>query len=177
MAAATNLGRVKIFPRAVQVWRAEFRRLEAEGKGSYRSDANFTIGVKRVSETVIHVELTALSVDDPQAEFAVTARVEIEVQTELEGRELDKELAAIASRVGPVIVFPYIRELIADLSRRSGIVPITLPVINIGAMFDVPVEALKLQDPTVAAKRVRKAKELTGSRKAAVSKPSVGKKD
>lgn len=46
------------------------------------------------------------------------------------------KLSEVAVRVGPVVVYPYLRETLSTLSTRAGMAPIVLPVMNVGAVFD-----------------------------------------
>lgn len=45
------------------------------------------------------------------------------------------EAAKIAEINGAAIVFPYLRETVADLTRRSGLAPLHLPPVNFVELF------------------------------------------
>lgn len=41
----------------------------------------------------------------------------------------------VASRIGPIVAFPFIRETIASLTSKSGD-PVVMAVVNVGSMFN-----------------------------------------
>lgn len=93
-----------------------------------------------------------------------------------EGLDLDSELALIAGALGPVVVFPYTRELVADLTRRAGRTPTTLPVLNMGRAFKVDPESLRWNpdaQKATPAKRGKTASKPNTSKTLKKTKPAT----
>lgn len=47
----------------------------------------------------------------------------------------DEFARQVSARIAPTVAFPFIREMVVSLTGKSGGPPITLPVINVGALF------------------------------------------
>lgn len=135
-----------VSPSDVQIVEVSFRRHPASKskKAAKPADVNFALGVLRSGPMSIGVRLSAEFDNPGEAALKVTALTELTLEAEdLTESEADQQLAAIASQLGPVVLYPYIREYVADLTRRSGIKPVTLPILQIGRMFNLPVEAVQ----------------------------------
>lgn len=102
-------------------------------------DANLELHlrVQRPKVDTVAVELVVESGESDGADFSISCRVAITVEpTSDDELDHDAVLRGVAARIGPVVVYPYIREFLSTLSQRSGMQPIVLPVMNIGLMFD-----------------------------------------
>ncbi len=75
----------------------------------------------------------------------------------------------------PAIIFPFVREMLADLTRRAGQPPIVLPVVNFVALSQKAQQAIGQNDscppePVPSPKKPRKKAGATRTKKTA--KPS-----
>lgn len=133
-----DLGGFQLQVSSPEIWRLNFERHDEFEGGT---DAKFRLDllVYRPAEDRVLVELVAESDEASTATFNVSYRTTLTVQPEPgKAGELDYDevLKNIASQIGPVVVYPYIRETISSVSAKSGLKPIVLPVMNVGAMFD-----------------------------------------
>lgn len=102
---------------------------EGESKGiSYRLKVDSQINREK---TVLSI---SLGVESPRREenpdcpfFFDLTMVGVFEFSETVTDELRKQYAAIN---GPAILFPYVRETLADITRRAGFPPLLLPVMN-----------------------------------------------
>lgn len=142
-----DIGRLRIFPGPVELLHLIYRRPEAIDEDPVTAKApEFTFDATRVGPNEVGVLLGVDIVDPDSGQASVYAVCSIKVEV-AEGEEvdLDSELAKIATQIGPVVIFPYLRETIADASRRAGLPPITLPVYQVGRMFKVKPENMKIE--------------------------------
>lgn len=100
---------------------------------------HLTLGVSRLAAGRIVVDLTLKSEDSGMLEFEIGYRLAIEVvpdQDQKESFEYDRVLRDIAARIGPVVLYPYLRETLSSFSLKAGLTPLVLPVMNVGTLFD-----------------------------------------
>lgn len=143
------VGSVTIHPGDVNLVKLEFARAEATTNTSAAQEIDwkvrFDFAVRRASENTIVVRLAVL-IDAPGlAKANVMAQTEIAV-TPVEGSQvhLEREMAGVAAQIGPVVIYPYLREIVADVTRRAGLSPITLPIYQIGTFFKVEPKDVEL---------------------------------
>ena len=163
-----HVGPVRILPGPVEVVHLKFDRVErnAETKLTDEIQVTFGVGARRLDRDEVVVQLEVAVEKAGEATIAVTARSLLRIEVLQEAPlDLDVELARIASQVGPVVIYPYLREVVADLSRRGGITPITLPVYQIGKMFTFDPENLALPENTGAKVQEKKAKPQQRAKK------------
>lgn len=58
--------------------------------------------------------------------------------------DVEDEWRRTAAQLAPIVLYPYLRELISDLTRRSQAEPLTLPVL---AFSGIDVEAIEFPAP------------------------------
>ena len=78
---------------------------------------------KRILISYVKVSLTG-----DEAPFAFT--VEGAGHFTFEKKPVKKQLDAVSKINAPAIIYPYIRETIADMTRRAGLPPLHLPPVN-----------------------------------------------
>jgi preprotein translocase subunit SecB len=109
----------------------------------FDADTQFGLTARRLNRGELGVELE-LKVTVPEVfESAVSYRMQFSFDPD----EIDEmeTCRAIAARVAPIVSYPYIREVLSSLAMRAGSpVPFTLPVLNVGAMFDP--ESIEITD-------------------------------
>lgn len=76
--------------------------------------------------------------------------------------ELRKQYAAIN---GPAILFPYVRETLADITRRSGFPPLLLPVMNFVRLAQARAEKEQTSTAEKATPPQRPAKKATARKR------------
>jgi len=85
------------------------------------------------SDKVLHV-FVSVSSDSEKQPFRFS--VAWEGSFSFEEMPLDEVLERIAHINCASIIFPYVRETIADLTRRASMVPLNLPPLNFVAMYE-----------------------------------------
>lgn len=97
-------------------------------------DIAFNFDLKVGSNYMEKERLLAVSVlaETPEAEMQIPFRFRIKAVGNFTfDSEPEPELLEALKEVNcPAIIFPYIRECLADLSRRAGMAPINLPLVN-----------------------------------------------
>lgn len=132
-----------------------------EGEGPVGVNFHFTAG--RAAPNRIVVALTIDVQAPPVLTVRATARTALTVVTLDNSSPIETtELAEIASRMGPVAIYPYLREIVADVTRRSGLEPLTLPIYQIGTFFSLNPDELEWNDK---AKALNKSKPNTWKQK------------
>lgn len=141
----THVGDVKINVTAPELLRVMFERPapgDAESDPADQQEVQFRLGfgAARIADDAVSIELSAESREGMAVKFEVAFRTTLSILPTQEGSSLDwaATLSEVAVRVGPVVVFPYLRETLSALSTRAGMAPIVLPVMNVGAVFDPP---------------------------------------
>lgn len=76
--------------------------------------------------------------------------------------ELRKQYAAIN---GPAILFPYVRETLADITRRAGFPPLLLPVMNFVGLAQTRAEKGQASDAEEAIPPKRPSKKATARKR------------
>lgn len=158
---ADQVGSFRILPGPVEIVRLEFKHIEsgADEKPAGEIEVTFGTGAARVSQNEIVVQLEATVHKAREAHVVGAARCRLRIElTEGVKVDYDAEVARIAGQVAPVVIFPYLREVIADISRRGGLAPITLPVYQIGRMFTFDRESLVWQPPDTEESEEREPK-------------------
>lgn len=169
-----SVGDVTIAPGPVEIFSASFTRADQPTSSEpYTTpiDVRFDLAADRRDETTVVVQLQ-VQVENPTVMTAeVTARCAIQVQP-VEGVEVDvdAEMAKVAGSVGPVVIYPYVRELIADMSRRGGLTPLTLPVYQMGRFFTFEPQDLRLKQEEAEAPAEPTAKSSSKKSKSKAKK-------
>lgn len=162
---AGQVGGWSIDPGNVELIDLNFNRLDftkdASEDDSNPVDVQFEFSAVRVSEGKVAVALEVKVRAPATIEISVLAGTVLTVEHPDEpANVIDAELAKIAAQVGPVIIYPYARELVADLTRRSGKGTLTLPIYQVGSLFEVNPEEIRLPDapkePSKSAKKPSK---------------------
>lgn len=167
-----QVGNWSIDPGTVELMGLEFMRLDlqADNVGSPEDPVGIEMqfSTARASSNQVAVALEVRAQAPTTVEVAVKAGTILTIDHADEPpSELDEEFAKIAAQMGPVILYPYIRELIADLTRRSGKGTITLPIYQVGTLFQVNPDEIRWVDdrqPTEGGGK-QKAKKRSEARK------------
>lgn len=151
------LGNLEVLPGAVELVSLAFSRAPQQKSDGGETQSRFGLIAERVGPLAVRIEMqndTHLF-DGGSVSVAMETVLTIAPTKEAPHFDVDAELAKIAGALGPLVIFPYIREQIADLTRRSGRDPVTLPVLNMGGAFAIEAEALRWEEPepTKAAKK------------------------
>lgn len=116
-----------------------FERLDHDGVEDTDAtlDTSFGIGVGRPGADLLNVELT-VSFEKPGA-----ARVEMAYVAQFKrtrdlprGKSDEEFWQTVASQVGPVVLYPFIRETATSLTTKAGLGPLLLPIVNFKALFE-----------------------------------------
>lgn len=119
---------------------------------------DFEFSANRVGSNHLAVVLEVKVYAPGTLEVNVQAGTVLTVEHPEEPAEVvDEEYAKIAAQIGPVILYPYVRELIADLSRRTGKGTLTLPIYQVGTIFEVRPEEVRLREEPAPEKPAKKS--------------------
>lgn len=116
-----------------------FRIKEAKRKKEVEFNFNLTYDYKydyRKKEIIVAIYF---DIDDDEMPFALD--VEYQGFFELNKSVPKKKIEPFARINCPAILFPFLRECIADITRRAGFAPLLLPAVNF-------VELAKKQHPS-----------------------------
>lgn len=149
-----SVGSVTITPGPVEISAVSFARADqptsSPGPDTASIDVRFDLAAVRQGATTVVVQLQ-VHVESPTVMTAeVVANCAIQVEP-VAGADvdLDVEIAKVAGSVGPVVIYPYARELIADMTRRAGLTPLTLPVYQMGRFFTFEPKDMRLKQDDV----------------------------
>jgi preprotein translocase subunit SecB len=123
---------------APEMWRFEWERrspfTDCEDDDSL--PLSLGLGLSRPSHDHLIVELS-VEVDTQQARFVVAYRSEWEIEDYITFSDTEGTMRSIAGQLGPSALYPFIREAVTSASIKSGLPPITLPVINFREFFNL----------------------------------------
>lgn len=160
---AGQVGNRLIDPGNVELVSLHFDRLFGAKAGRDADDgdpdANITFELRtgRAAPDAVFVVLSVNVQAEPVATIKMEARTKLTVTTVDESKPVTtEELAQIAARMGPVVIYPYLRELVADVTRRAGLEPLTLPIYQIGSFFEVDPKSLELPKQAKSTKKSSK---------------------
>jgi preprotein translocase subunit SecB len=99
------------------------------------TDTRFSLGATRLEAGVLGVDFGVDFEFPDVCHLKVSYRMVFQVDV-TPGEDETVLFQKVASRLAPIVSFPYIRETIASLTVKAGAsVPILLPVLNVGAIF------------------------------------------
>ena len=112
----------------------------------------FQLGTTRLQAEALGVEFS-LEVNLPDTFFArvVYRAVFVREGPPVSAEEEEAMWRAVAGRVAPMAIYPYIRETLSGLTARAGLPAVVLPILNIGGMF--PPESIRIAAPEAAPDR------------------------
>jgi preprotein translocase subunit SecB len=135
--SARNQGQLPIAISAPELWHLTFERLaEAVESDESALSLNTELGVARLAQDEIGVQLTVSIKEGAPFTISVTYRARFQVEPTEELGSLDEVLKIIAARIAPGALYPFAREAISSCLARAGIRAPLLPVLNFGSMFD-----------------------------------------
>lgn len=156
----TDLGGFQVVFSVPETWRCNFERKAGKKAPAAPDDERedtfkLSLGLNRLEDAEVLIELVAEG-DIATSEFLVATRVAMRLNVK-DGADVDveAELAEASRRIGPVVLYPYVRETVTELFRRAGLAPLVLPVMNVGSIFgeeDVPLPAFKGEPNEATAK-------------------------
>ncbi len=105
-----------------------FKAKEGESKSPVSITYDLSYGYEySYKEKCINV-LLSLSINEKQLPFLLN--IEYEGIFKLNKRVAKREIEPFAQMNCPAILFPFLRECVADITRRAGFSPLLLPAIN-----------------------------------------------
>jgi len=107
---------------------------EEEAEFEIKKKINIGIGRDEKDKTLFKVELQVEN-DDISSPFNFELIYEGYFKFESSEEIIDEEIKKLGSINCAAIIFPYIREHLADLTRRSGLPPYHLPPINFVKLY------------------------------------------
>jgi preprotein translocase subunit SecB len=122
-------------PRLVTLeFRAEPHESEPESSFQMHLHAERT-----AEDTVKAVMKLEVSTEDDSVAILVQYAVPVRVIPSDVSEDFNYELHLkdVVARVGPVVLYPYIRETVSSLTQKALLPPVILPVLNMGVIFDV----------------------------------------
>jgi len=142
------------------------RKYKEEGKPrglSYRLKADSRINRERTRLIVSLGVESSTSEENPDCPFFFDLTVVGVFEfSETVTEELRKQYAAIN---GPAILFPYVRETLADITRRAGFPPLLLPVMNFARLAQTKAEKGQTSAAEKATPRKRPSKKATARKR------------
>jgi preprotein translocase subunit SecB len=134
---AKHQGQLPIAISAPELWHMTFERLaEAVDSDDSELSLNTELGIARLAQDEIGVQLTVFIKEGTPFMISVTYRARFQVEPTEELGSLDEVLRIIAARIAPGALYPFAREAISSCLARAGIQAPLLPVLNFGSMFD-----------------------------------------
>jgi hypothetical protein len=104
------------------------------GEQSYKS--TFTLGASSIQEGQLGVEL-GIRISEPELfDLEIRYRATFAAVTPISDDVADEFWRGVATRLAPVVIFPYVRESASAILGRSGNSGFHLPILNVGLMFD-----------------------------------------
>lgn len=177
-----KVGGWRIDPGEVQLIELTLRRLDIppESEANAEREVNFELTAIRATIDKIGVVLGLKVLEPGLADITVRAGTILTVTLPDETQDREQQLADIAAQMGPIIIYPYLRELVADLTRRTGTRALTLPIYQIGTFFKLGPKDIKLLDRPQAteesAEKATKKPSKSPTRKEADPKSKKPKK-
>lgn len=119
----------------------EFRREDAPPAESAKDapvEMEFDIAIGRVTKTALQVELQVKLNGHEGITAKVAYRAILDLFDDIDGEaNLDRELRILGARTAPSLIFPFIREAVASVSRKSDGKSVVLPIVNFAAVLDL----------------------------------------
>jgi preprotein translocase subunit SecB len=132
-----NQAQLPIAISAPELWHITFDRLtEAVEGDDFELSLNTELGVARLAQDEIGVQLTVSIKEGAPFMISVAYRARFQVEPTEELGSLDEVLRIIAARIAPGTLYPFAREAISSCLARAGMQAPLLPVLNFGSMFD-----------------------------------------
>lgn len=123
-----------------------FRKKEAgEPDEGEPVPVRYGLGVMRFSEREFAVDFSIEFEDWRWAEVYVSYRALFKVLEDVAEERLTDTMRRAAAALGPIVLYPYIRQEVDGMLSRGSISMDPLPVLNVGSMFDY--EKVELQQP------------------------------
>lgn len=116
---------------------AEFRTLEnwpPPNGEALNIEINFAVSAVRLEGDQLGVEFGAIINREGLVHLTIDYRLIFRVRPD-EAESEDDLFRKVASRIAPIVAYPYIRETASSLFVKAGGPHLTLPVLNVGGMF------------------------------------------
>jgi preprotein translocase subunit SecB len=97
-------------------------------------EINFAVSAVRFDEGQLGVEFGAIIHREDVVRLTIDYRLVFRVHA-AETESEDTLFREVASRIAPIVAYPYIRETVSSLFTKAGGPHLTLPVLNVGGMF------------------------------------------
>ncbi len=107
---------------------------KSEKKFAIRKKMGIAIGKNDEDKSLIKVALR-VSNEDPDSPFNFDLLYEGYFKFELSEEVAEEEIEKVCFVNCAAIIFPYLREHLADLTRRSGLPPFHLPPVNFVRLY------------------------------------------
>lgn len=96
----------------------------------------YGLGTVRVSERQFGVDFSLEFDDWKWADLHVTYRAVFEIPDDVAKERVTETMRRAAAAIGPIVLYPYVRQEIDGLLSRAHFKMQPLPVLNVGGMFD-----------------------------------------
>jgi len=114
------------------------KEVEEEAEFEIKRKMKIAFGSDDKDKTLIKVELQVTNddVDSPfNFDLIYEGLFKFELPEEIEEKKIDEDIEQICLINCAAIIFPYLREHLADLTRRSGLPPYHLPLTNFVKLY------------------------------------------
>ena len=101
------------------------------------SPLNLTLAVAEVSASRAVIDVTFALRVEKAFDVTVAHRVVFRLPADRpQPDNIEDHWRQVAARLAPVVVYPYVREVVSSVTAKAGMAAATLPVLNVGAALD-----------------------------------------
>lgn len=102
-----------------------------------RATTEYSLSVVRFEPLQLGIQFGATVIGIPDLEASAWFRMIVTLRPESpEAADPDRAFRQLAARVGPVAMYPFIREAIASAAMKAQLPGLVLPIANVGGLFD-----------------------------------------
>lgn len=162
-----------------ELWRLDFTLKDMPIESATPAEGSVKINLRlyRLSRERLGVELSAQVEDIPSLHVNATYRAMFELEQPPESdREVENAVRNIGVQLGPRVLYPFVREVISDVTLRAGLSPFILPIVNLDELLkpeaiQVPSFPAERKSVERGAKPTRKAKKKAKPKRKSKAKP------
>jgi preprotein translocase subunit SecB len=122
----------------------------------------FTLNLYSLHKHHLTVELKT-RVTAVWARVAVAYRVAFVLSGKLSESDRFLAMKELGSQIGPSMLFPFVREAITSVSQKSGMPPLTIPLIDLEQFADIEIPESENEPPSELLEAVESEQEGSGA--------------
>lgn len=142
-------GGVRISPPELRQFRFEKHDVAPGDVPKAAPPVVFGLGVNRISESTLGVELSLEIKDFVPCSVFVSYRAVFELVGPVTARERDERLLVLATQLGPGTLYPFLREVVTSATAKALLPPLVPPVVVFKDVFAA--EQVRIPEPPAPA--------------------------